>query len=719
VVITGTNLTGGAFTFGGVAASCTVAPDGLSATCTTPAHAEGLVDVAVTTPGGTDTETGAFTYVPPPTIDPAPGGVVPNAGPTAGGTTVVITGTNLTGGTVTFGGTAATCTVDSATQITCTTPAHTEGLVDVAVTTLGGTATSTGAFTYVPPPTVTGGTYGTGAAPRLGVLAGGTSVTVTGTGFTGLGTGNATFTFGGLPASCTVTSDTSATCTTPAGAAGGRVDVVATTPIGGTGAVVGDFYYVELSPILGPTAGGQTVTITGVGFTGAKVYFNGLYSARAACTATTDFLLTCVTPARPVGPTDVVITTLADGNVFLLDGYTYVPAPSIDCCGSEGCSPNTGYTFGGEVVLINGENLTGGTFTFGGLPAVCTVNPAGTQASCLTPAHAAGLVDVVVTTIGGTARVGFTYIEPPVFTLTASGAATVRPGDEYVYTFTYTTDSPAVNAQVVFNLPGHTTYVSNSGGYTCATVSGVVTCDLGPIDTDGAFDVTLLVDRLKKVNTPLTLEASTYVMSDNGVGVINGAPTVTADTLTPFADVLLGNSALDYVQSVWAYGITGGCLATDPLTYCPDRNITRAEMAVFIEIAVHGSAFTPPIVGLTFTDTTTNFARYWIESLAADSITGGCGGTNYCPNLYITRAELSVFLLRGKYGASFTPDDPTGTVWLDVPATYWAARWAERLGLDGITAGCGGGHFCPNKNVSRSEMAVLVQHTFNLPMPTP
>jgi hypothetical protein len=105
----------------------------------------------------------------------------------------------------------------------------------------------------------------------------------------------------------------------------------------------------------------------------------------------------------------VVITTLADGDVFLLDGYTYAPAPSIDCCGKNGCSPNTGSPLGGETVLINGDNLTGGTFTFGGVAAVCTVNPAGTQASCITPAHAPGLVDVVVTTIGGTANVGFTY----------------------------------------------------------------------------------------------------------------------------------------------------------------------------------------------------------------------------------------------------------------------------------------------------------------------
>ncbi len=69
-----------------------------------------------------------------------------------GGTSVVITGIGFTGGTVTFGGIAATCTVDSDTQITCATPGnltHGPGAVDVVVTVPGGSATSTNGFTYL------------------------------------------------------------------------------------------------------------------------------------------------------------------------------------------------------------------------------------------------------------------------------------------------------------------------------------------------------------------------------------------------------------------------------------------------------------------------------------------------------------------------------------------------------------------------------------------
>ena len=87
-------------------------------------------------PGGGTSATSAsdqyFTYVPP-TIT----SVSPTAGPTAGGTSVTITGTGFTGATaVKFGATAATAfTVNSATQITATAPAGVAGTVDITVTT--------------------------------------------------------------------------------------------------------------------------------------------------------------------------------------------------------------------------------------------------------------------------------------------------------------------------------------------------------------------------------------------------------------------------------------------------------------------------------------------------------------------------------------------------------------------------------------------------------
>ncbi|THF63630.1 hypothetical protein E6C76_13630 [Pseudothauera nasutitermitis] len=79
----------------------------------------------------------------------------PTSGPTAGGTSVTITGANFTGATgVTFGGTAGTgLVVTNATTITVATPAHAAGAVNVAVTTPGGTATLPNGYTYAAPST--------------------------------------------------------------------------------------------------------------------------------------------------------------------------------------------------------------------------------------------------------------------------------------------------------------------------------------------------------------------------------------------------------------------------------------------------------------------------------------------------------------------------------------------------------------------------------------
>jgi len=86
---------------------------------------------------------------------PAPtlSAVTPSNGPVGGGTSVTLTGANLGAATsVTFGGTPAIITTNNASQIVATAPAHSAGTVDVVVTTVGGSATSSGAYTYGSPP---------------------------------------------------------------------------------------------------------------------------------------------------------------------------------------------------------------------------------------------------------------------------------------------------------------------------------------------------------------------------------------------------------------------------------------------------------------------------------------------------------------------------------------------------------------------------------------
>jgi hypothetical protein len=117
-------------------------------------------------------------------------------------------------------------------------------------------------------------------------------------------------------------------------------------------------------------------------------------------------------------------------------------------------------------------------------------------------------------------------------------------------------------------------------------------------------------------------------------------------------------------------------------------------------------------VGDSFTDVprTNPFYRH-IEALFHNLVTVGCGGTAYCPGAGVNRQQMAVFLLRSKYGLNFVPPPATGTVFLDVPLSNPFVAWIELLAAEGITAGCGGGNYCPLSTVTRRQMAVFLLKT--------
>ena len=188
----------------------------------------GTVNVTVNTAGGTSAISAAdeFTYLAAPTVT----AISPSSGPLAGGDTVTITGTGFTGATaVKFGSTdAAAYSIVSDTEITATSPASPAGTVDITVTTPGGTSATAPAdqFTYNPPPDVTC------ISPTSGTTAGGTMVTICGTGFEGV----TDVKFGGVSA-IWFSGDTSTQVRAqPDGGAAGTVDVTVISP-NGTSAV--------------------------------------------------------------------------------------------------------------------------------------------------------------------------------------------------------------------------------------------------------------------------------------------------------------------------------------------------------------------------------------------------------------------------------------------------------------------------------------------------
>ncbi len=349
---------------------------------------------------------------------PAVTGITPNTGPTTGGTSVTITGTDFLGTTgVNFGTSPATnVTVVSPTEITATSPAHAVGPVDVTVTTAHGTSPTSPAdvFTYANLPVVTGIT------PTSGPAAGGTVVTISGTGFTGA-TG---VTFGGNAATAVnCSTDTTCTATSPPGTANTTVHVNVITAAGTSPSTANDLFTYNgvtalpvvdsVTPSSGPTSGGQVVTIGGANLSGGSVDFGTIPGTSVTCT---DSSCTATTPPGTAGTVDVHVTTTAGTSAANppADSYTYVAGPAV-----TGVTPSSGPTAGGTPVTITGTDLCGATAVdFGTTPVTTfTTNPDCTEITTTSPPGIPGTVDVTVTTPGGTSPTTpadhFTYAPVP------------------------------------------------------------------------------------------------------------------------------------------------------------------------------------------------------------------------------------------------------------------------------------------------------------------
>ena len=243
---------------------------------------------------------------------------------------------------------------------------------------------------------------------------------------------------------------------------------------------------------------------------------------------------------------------------------------------------------------------------------------------------------------------------------------------------------------------------SGSGSIYTVTVStgtGAGTIRLDIVDDDSIRNAS---------NTPLGGAGA-----GNGNFVLGESYTV---RLATFDDVPTTYWSWQWIERLYSASITGGC-GLAPLIYCPDVSVTRAQMAIFLLRGIHGSSYTPPAAtGTIFTDVPVSYwAAAWIEQLSAENITSGCGVGIYCPDSSVTRASMAVFLLKAEHGSTYEPPAITVTQFTDVPISHWAAPWIEQLALEGITGGCGVGIYCPDSPVIRASMAVFLVKTFNLP----
>jgi S-layer family protein len=150
--------------------------------------------------------------------------------------------------------------------------------------------------------------------------------------------------------------------------------------------------------------------------------------------------------------------------------------------------------------------------------------------------------------------------------------------------------------------------------------------------------------------------------------------------------------------------------------YCPTNSTTRDQMSVFVLVAKEGPGYQPPACGApVFNDVpASNPFCRFIEELARRGVVSGCGGGNYCPTNAVTREQMAVFVLRTLDPLLNPPDCAPPNTFLDVPETSPFCKWIEELARRGVVGGCGGGNYCPTGTVTRDQMGVFISGTFGL-----
>jgi hypothetical protein len=192
-------------------------------------------------------------------------------------------------------------------------------------------------------------------------------------------------------------------------------------------------------------------------------------------------------------------------------------------------------------------------------------------------------------------------------------------------------------------------------------------------------------------------------------------------TSSSFVDVPAASPFSDYINVLGLWQITSGCDATH---FCPGDPVQRYQLGVYIVRSMVGEpcpSNTACATGFTytaapyFTDIAANDPIFpYIQKLRDLGITQGCTATTFCPGDPVSRSAAAVFLVRGKmkvlFGDTFTY--PATPFFVDVPATSPNFPYVQKMFELGLTSGCDATHFCPDRTLTRQEVAVFVVRAF-------
>ena len=162
----------------------------------------------------------------------------------------------------------------------------------------------------------------------------------------------------------------------------------------------------------------------------------------------------------------------------------------------------------------------------------------------------------------------------------------------------------------------------------------------------------------------------------------------------PYSDVT-SHSLIDHIMWITYAGISTGCGGGK---YCPNESVTRAEMAAFLDRALDLPATDEDF----FTDDNSNPLEISINRVAAAGIASGCATNRYCPNRAVTRGEMATFIDR-----AFDLPGTANDYFVDDESSIHEDA-INRLAKANITGGCTSTRFCPTASTTRAEMAAFL-----------
>jgi hypothetical protein len=237
------------------------------------------------------------------------------------------------------------------------------------------------------------------------------------------------------------------------------------------------------------------------------------------------------------------------------------------------------------------------------------------------------------------------------------------------------------------------------------TFSGVAVGRL-IVDNDGGFPGHYVF-----TNTGLSFNNVTVKSAEPGTRVSIDGKTrfAVSGGLTLFSDVSRRNIFVNDIEWLADKGVTKGCNPPTNSRYCPDKTVTRGQMAAFVARVLGLPGYNKDY----FRDDNDSVFENDINRVAAAGITKGCNppkNDRFCPDSKLNRGQMAAFLVRAR---GYT-NDGGGDRFIDDDGLVFE-RDIDRLATAGVTKGCNppaNNRFCPSNPVTRAQMAAFLHRAF-------